>query len=87
MTDTGIIAEPHPELALAAPTPGLPVNWVTTPPAAGEVIASEATNISYTMGNKIGEGHFGLVYRLRGTRAKANWKCGIWVTLHPNSRA
>jgi serine/threonine-protein kinase len=31
-------------------------------PTPGEVIVSEATNNSYTMGEKIGEGHFGVVY-------------------------
>jgi len=41
--------------------PGPPANWVT-PPSVGEVITSEATGVSYTMGDKIGEGHFGLVY-------------------------
>jgi serine/threonine protein kinase len=41
--------------------PGPPANWVT-PPTLGEVITSEATRNSYTMGGKIGEGHFGLVY-------------------------
>jgi serine/threonine protein kinase len=41
--------------------PGPHANWVT-PPILGEVIISEATNISYTMGEKIGEGNFGLVY-------------------------
>lgn len=40
----------------------LPVTWVVTPPTVGEIIISEATGISYTMGEKIGEGHFGLVY-------------------------
>jgi len=32
------------------------------PPTAGEVITSLATRNSYTMGERIGEGHFGLVY-------------------------
>jgi hypothetical protein len=41
--------------------PGPPVNWVT-PPTPGEVITSEVISVSYTMGQKIGEGHFGLVY-------------------------
>jgi serine/threonine protein kinase len=62
MTDTGTLTDPHPESAVPALPLGPPVNWVTTPPAVGEVIISEATNISYTMGDKIGEGHFGLVY-------------------------
>jgi serine/threonine protein kinase len=41
--------------------PGPPSDWVT-PPTPGEVITSELTGNSYTMGDKIGEGHFGLVY-------------------------
>jgi serine/threonine protein kinase len=41
--------------------PGPPVNWVT-PPTAGEVITSSYSGIQYTMGEKIGEGSFGLVY-------------------------
>jgi serine/threonine-protein kinase len=40
----------------------LPVTWVVTPPAPGEVITSGATSISYTMGARIGEGNFGVVY-------------------------
>jgi serine/threonine protein kinase len=40
---------------------GNPVDWAT-PPAPGEVITSEATGNTYTMGQKIGEGHFGFVY-------------------------
>jgi eukaryotic-like serine/threonine-protein kinase len=36
-------------------------DW-STPPTAGEVITSEATSNTYTMGEKIGEGNFGLVY-------------------------
>ncbi len=52
-----------PPSEVAAPTlaPGPPVNWVT-PPTPGEIITSEATGNTYTMGEKIGEGHFGLVY-------------------------
>ncbi len=46
---------------VVAPTP-LPVTWVVTPPQPGEVITSLATKITYTMGEKIGEGSFGLVY-------------------------
>src|SRR6266853_1111650 len=38
-----------------------PADWVT-PPTEGEVITSEATGNSYTMGAKIGEGHFGMDY-------------------------
>lgn len=55
-----------PKLAIPAEAeapmpPGPPANWVT-PPSVGEIITSEATGVSYTMGEKIGEGHFGLVY-------------------------
>jgi eukaryotic-like serine/threonine-protein kinase len=42
-------------------TPVRPADWVT-PPSEGEVITSIATGNSYTMGLKIGEGNFGLVY-------------------------
>jgi serine/threonine-protein kinase len=38
-----------------------PPDWVT-PPAPGEVITSLATGNTYTMGEKIGEGNFGMVY-------------------------
>jgi len=38
-----------------------PSDWVI-PPTQGEVITSIATGNSYTMGTKIGEGHFGMVY-------------------------
>ena len=34
----------------------------TVPPSAGEIITSLATNNTYTMGDKIGEGHFEVVY-------------------------
>ncbi len=34
----------------------------TVGPTAGEVITSLATGTSYVMGNKIGEGYFGVVY-------------------------
>jgi serine/threonine protein kinase len=36
-------------------------DWVVTP-TSGEVITSEATGNTYTMGEKIGEGNFGVVY-------------------------
>lgn len=52
---------PEPSAAAVAVPPGPPVNWVT-PPTPGEVITSEATGNTYTMGEKIGEGNFGLVY-------------------------
>jgi eukaryotic-like serine/threonine-protein kinase len=41
--------------------PARPADWVT-PPIEGEVITSLATGNSYTMGEKIGEGFFGMVY-------------------------
>lgn len=61
------MSEPTPHVppsgSPAAVTPtGPPASWVTTPPAVGEVITSGATGNSYTMGEKIGEGNFGLVY-------------------------
>jgi serine/threonine protein kinase len=58
MTTTPESSEPE---LLAPPINAIPANWVT-PPSAGEIITSEATGITYTMGEKIGEGHFGLVY-------------------------
>jgi eukaryotic-like serine/threonine-protein kinase len=54
------IAQP-PTSSAAAVAPGPPAKSVI-PPTSGEVITSEATGNSYTMGDKIGEGHFGLVY-------------------------
>lgn len=54
------VEPPDQKPELAAPA-GPPASWVT-PPAEGEVITSEATGNTYTMGQKIGEGHFGLVY-------------------------
>jgi hypothetical protein len=38
-----------------------PEDWVK-PPSLGEVITSLATGNTYTMGEKIGEGNFGMVY-------------------------
>ncbi len=38
-----------------------PADWVT-PPTPGEVITSLATGNTYTMGERIGEGNFGMVY-------------------------
>jgi eukaryotic-like serine/threonine-protein kinase len=35
---------------------------LVVPPAPGEVVTSEATRNTYTMGEQIGEGYFGLVY-------------------------
>ncbi len=45
----------------ATPPVGQPEKLVI-PPTPGEIITSEATGNTYTMGQKIGEGHFGLVY-------------------------
>jgi hypothetical protein len=54
------------EAASSAATPAVaPTAAVTVfgvPPTQGEVITSETTGNSYTMGEKIGEGNFGLVY-------------------------
>lgn len=44
-----------------APPPAPPAALVI-PPSPGETITSETTNNTYTMGEKIGEGFFGLVY-------------------------
>ena len=38
-----------------------PSDWVT-PPTPGEGITSELTGNTYTMGEKIGEGYFGMVF-------------------------
>lgn len=40
---------------------GLPPDSATLP-IPGEIITSEATGDCYTVGEKIGEGHFGFVY-------------------------
>ena len=50
-----------PEQAPTAAPPGPPAKWVV-PPNPGEVIISEMTRNSYTMGQEIGEGHFGRVF-------------------------
>jgi eukaryotic-like serine/threonine-protein kinase len=47
--------------SVVVPSDGPPADWAT-PPELGEVITSEATGNTYTMGGKIGEGHFGTVY-------------------------
>src|SRR5580704_11346921 len=49
------------EAAPAASVPEPPAKWVIAP-SPGEVITSEMTGNSYTMGSKIGEGHFGVVF-------------------------
>lgn len=38
------------------------IERVVTLPTAGEVITSDATGISYVMGERLGEGHFGVVF-------------------------
>src|SRR6185312_4465019 len=43
-------------------TPLTPPAALVVPPKAGETITSELTGNTYTMGEKIGEGFFGLVY-------------------------
>lgn len=47
---------------LPQPVPQQPPAKMVVPPSIGEVITSLATNNSYTMGEKIGEGYFGVVY-------------------------
>jgi serine/threonine protein kinase len=47
---------------IPAATPTAAVTMFGVPPTEGEVITSETTGNSYTMGEKIGEGNFGLVY-------------------------
>jgi serine/threonine protein kinase len=62
MSDASVPApppEPDTTAELAPPIP--PAKWVV-PPTPGEVITSEMTRNSYTMGAKIGEGHFGHVF-------------------------
>lgn len=44
------------------PVPAVASTKSVIPPQPGEVIASMATGNSYTMGEKIGEGNFGIVY-------------------------
>lgn len=44
------------------PTTATPPAKRVVPPQPGEVITSMATGNSYTMGDRIGEGHFGVVY-------------------------
>src|SRR5438876_4808085 len=39
-----------------------PIGKTVVPPSPGEVIISEATGTTYTMGQPIGEGYFGLVF-------------------------
>jgi serine/threonine protein kinase len=50
---------PEPPETLRLPEPP---ELSVIPPTPGEVITSLATNTTYTMGEQIGEGHFGVVY-------------------------
>jgi hypothetical protein len=62
MADTGVPAFfPDADDPITDQAKSLPTDWAT-PPAPGEIITSEATGNTYTMGEKIGEGHFGLVF-------------------------
>ena len=61
MSESALPAQQPVELPPNSSVAERPANWVT-PPNPGEIITSEATGNSYTMGTKIGEGHFGLVY-------------------------
>ena len=54
-------SDPTSEEACPLAPPGPPAKWVT-PPTPGEVITSEMTGNTYTMGDQIGEGHFGRVF-------------------------
>jgi serine/threonine-protein kinase len=64
-------APPLPGPVAASPEQGLlPLQAppkLVIPPSAGEVITSGLTGSSYTMGEKIGEGNFGMVYACRDT--------------------
>jgi serine/threonine protein kinase len=63
MSNTPAPQPPNPA-AITAPGPA-PVQMplkICIQPTAGEVITSLRTGVSYTIGDKIGEGHFGIVY-------------------------
>jgi len=59
------VAPPPPTLAapLAGPTQPASVKKSAVAPTPGEVITSTATGNSYTFGDQVGEGGFGVVYR------------------------
>jgi hypothetical protein len=61
MSDAVVPVPDSPVPEATQEVPVRPADWVT-PPTEGEVITSVATGNSYTMGGKIGEGHFGMVY-------------------------
>src|SRR6266568_2434755 len=61
MDDSGSTPIQHNAELPSAELTTSPVDWVT-PPVPGEVITSEATGNTYTMGEKIGEGYFGMVF-------------------------
>jgi hypothetical protein len=48
--------------AATSPVPTTPPAALVVPPQPGETVTSELTHNTYTMGEKIGEGFFGLVY-------------------------
>src|SRR5438093_1084312 len=57
------MAEPeNPQAATPPPAPAASPSKQVVPPTMGEVIISHSTKISYTMGHKIGEGNFGVVF-------------------------
>jgi serine/threonine protein kinase len=63
MSTSPALQPPNPA-ALTAPGP-TPVQMplkICIQPTAGEVITSLRTGVSYTIGDKLGEGHFGIVY-------------------------
>src|SRR6267142_5722796 len=61
-------ADAHNEaVAGAAPVPVSVQAPTFTPPAEGELIVSVATNNTYRIGKKIGEGAFGVVYECTDT--------------------
>src|SRR3990172_11787 len=50
------------DIPLPSVPPPIPTAKSVIPPAQGEVITSSLTGNTYTMGDKIGEGFFGVVY-------------------------
>jgi serine/threonine protein kinase len=54
--------QPQPPQGPPQPPVPAPVVKKFIPPSPGEVITSMATGNTYTIGDKIGEGHFGVVY-------------------------
>jgi serine/threonine-protein kinase len=50
------------DISLPPISPSIPPAKMVVPPTSGEVITSLATSNTYTMGDQIGEGYFGLVF-------------------------